>query len=202
MDLSLYRSLNGFADRHDVFEDALRFFAQDAQYLFVALLAVMFLLGGKWASRNARHGVVAAGFSAGLALAVAQVISHLWERPRPNVAHPDVSHLFIPASSDPSFPSDHATAAFAIAIAIFLRNRRIGALALVMATVLAVARVAVGTHYPSDVLAGAALGTVCALFFWLPAVRRPLHSLADRAAGLYDGLLLRLFGVGARSASP
>jgi undecaprenyl-diphosphatase len=199
MDWSLYRSLNDFAYRHDWFEDPLRFVAQDAQYFFVALLAVLFLAGGKWASRNARHGVVAAGFSAALALGVAQFISHIWERPRPYVAHPDLSHLFISASPDPSFPSDHATAAFAIAVSIFLRNRRIGALALAMATVLAVARVAVGAHYPGDVLGGAILGTLCALFFWLPAVRRPLHALADWAARLYDRLLDELFGLRAPS---
>jgi len=199
MDWTLYRSLNDFAYRQDWFEDPLRFFAQDAQYFFVALLAVLFLTGGKWASRNARHGVVAAGFSAGLALGIAQLITHIWERPRPYVAHPDLSHLFISASPDPSFPSDHATAAFAIAVSIFLRNRRIGALALAMATVLAVARVAVGAHYPGDVFGGAILGTLCALFFWLPAVRRPLHALADWAAALYDRLLEQLLGLRAPS---
>jgi undecaprenyl-diphosphatase len=201
LDLSLYKTVNGFAFHHDRFEDVLRFFAQDAQYFFVGLLAVLFLAGGSWASRNARHGVVAAGFSAALALGIAQVITHIWERPRPYVAHPDLSHLFISASPDPSFPSDHATAAFAIAVSIFLRNRRIGALALVMAAVLAVARVAVGAHYPGDVLGGAVLGTLCALFFWLPAVRRPLHALADWAAGIYDSVLEKVFGLPAPSAS-
>ena len=192
MDLSLFESVNGFAVHHDGFEDVLRFFAVDAQYFFMALLAVLFLARGKWESRNARHGVVAAGFSAALALALAQLITHVWDRPRPFVAHPDVAHLFVPPSLDPSFPSDHATAAFAIAVSIFLRNRRIGAIALVMATILAVARVAVGVHYPGDVVAGALLGTLCALFFWLPVVRRPLNALADWVAGLYDAVIDRL----------
>lgn len=192
MDTSLYESINGFAADHDGFEDVLRFFALDAQYFFIGLLAFLFLARGKWASQNARHGVVAAGFSAALALAIAQVISHLWERPRPYIAHPDIAHLFIPASADPSFPSDHATAAFAIAVAIFLRNRKIGLLALAMATVLAVSRVAVGTHYPGDVLGGALLGTLCALFFYIPAVRAPLHRLADWASGVYDLTVAKL----------
>jgi undecaprenyl-diphosphatase len=192
VDLSLFESVNGFAVRHDGFEDVLRFFAVDAQYFFMALLAVLFLARGKWESRNARHGVVAAGFSAALALGLAQVITHVWDRPRPFVAHPDVAHLFVASSPDPSFPSDHATAAFAIAVSIFLRNRRIGAVALAMAAILAVARVAVGVHYPGDVVAGALLGTLCALFFWLPAVRRPLHVFADWVAGLYDAAVDRL----------
>jgi len=192
MDLSLFESVNGFAARHDGFEDVLRFFAIDAQYFFVALLAVLFLARGSWGSQNARHGVVAAAFSAALALGIAQVITHLWERPRPFVAHPDVAHLFVSHSLDPSFPSDHATAAFAIAVSIFLRNRRIGAIAIAMAAILAVARVAVGVHYPGDVLGGAALGTLCALFFWLPPVRRPLHAFADRLAAVYDAIVDRL----------
>ncbi len=189
MDLSLYEWLNGAAFRHDGLEDWFRFFAADGQFFFVALLAGLFLVYGKWASRNGRHGVVAAGFSAGLALLAAQVISHLWERPRPYIAHPGDAHLFVPASHDPSFPSDHATAAFAIAVSIWLRHKRAGAVALVLAVLVSVGRVAVGTHYPSDVLGGAALGTAVALLFWLPPIRRPLHALANWASGIYERII-------------
>jgi undecaprenyl-diphosphatase len=170
----------------------LQFFALQGQVFFVALLAAVFLARGKWRSVNGRHGVVAAGFSAALALGLAQLIAHVWERPRPYIAHPGDAHLFIAASHDPSFPSDHATAAFAIAVALLLRHRKAGILAIAMAIALCVARVAVGTHYPGDVLAGALLGSAAALAFWQPAVRRPLHALAERVGRLYDALLGRL----------
>jgi hypothetical protein len=75
--------------------------------------------------------VIAALLSAGVALLVAHVVSGVWDRPRPYVAHPGEAHLFISPSNDPSFPSDHATAAFAIAAAIWLRHRGVGAAALV-----------------------------------------------------------------------
>ncbi len=189
MDLTLFRALNGIAHASDRFEDVATFLAQDAQFFLVALLAVLFFARGKWASRNGRHGVVAAGFATGLALAVAHVIAGAWDRPRPYLAHPADSHLYIGASHDPSFPSDHATAAFAIAVSILLRHRRAGWLALAMAVLLSVSRVAVGTHYPSDIVGGAAIGTLAALFFWLPTIRRPLRALADRLAGIYDELL-------------
>jgi undecaprenyl-diphosphatase len=191
MDFTLYKAVNGFAFHHDAFEDVLRFFAQDAQYLFIALLAVLFLSTGRWRSENARHGVVAAGFSALLGLGINQLIIDVWARPRPYVAHPAAAHLFVAPSHDPSFPSDHATAAFAIAVSIWLRNRTVGWLALAMAAVVAVARVAVGVHYPGDVIAGAAIGTACALLLWLPPVRRPLHWLAEWAGGIYERLLDR-----------
>ena len=57
---------------------------------------------------------------------------------------------------------------------------------------MSIARVAVGTHYPADVLAGAAVGTVAALVLWHPSVREPLRRLAELAGGVYDGLLGRL----------
>lgn len=202
MDLSLYEWLNGAAFRHDGLEDVFRFFATDGQFFFVALLAGLFLVSGKWASRNGRHGVVAAGFSAGLALLVAQLIVHLWDRPRPYAAHPGDAHLFVSPSPDGSFPSDHATASFAIAVSIWLRHRRAGTVALILAVLVSVGRVAVGTHYPTDVLGGAALGTAAALFFWLPQVRRPLNALANWAGALYDRALRSVAGLvpGARSA--
>jgi undecaprenyl-diphosphatase len=173
-------------------EDPLRFFAVQAQVFFVALLAAVFLARGKWRSVSGRHGVIAAGLSVALALAIAQVIAHIWERPRPYVAHADSAHLFIQASHDSSFPSDHAAAAFAIAVSLLLGHRRIGVLAMIMATVLSVARVAVGTHYPGDVLAGALLGSAVALALWQPIVRRPLHALADWAGRLYEVIVARL----------
>lgn len=151
----------------------------------MALLALLFLVRGKWRSLNGRHGVVAAGFSALLALGIAQLIADLWARPRPYIAHPDV-HLFIAPSHDPSFPSDHATAAFAIAVALLLRHRRAGWLALGLATVLSIARVAVGTHYPADVAAGALIGAAAALVLWHPSVCEPLHRLAEWAGRTYD----------------
>jgi len=183
--------LNGWAYHHDGLEDVLRFFALQAQFFFVGLLAVVFLVRGKWRTVSGRHGVIAAAFSAALALGVAQVISHLWERPRPYVAHPDSAHLFISASHDPSFPSDHATASFAIAVALFLRHRKVGAVALVLATVLSVARVVVGTHYPGDVLAGALIGSACAGLLWIPPVRERLRRLADWFGRVYESIAER-----------
>lgn len=186
MDLWLLKILNGFAALWDGIEDRFEFVANTAALLFIVLLATAFLAKGRFASVKARHGVVAAGLSALLGLAVAHLISGVWDRPRPYEAHH--VHLFISPSGDPSFPSDHATAAFAIAVALLLRNRRIGWVAIAMATVVSVSRVAVGVHYPSDVLGGAMLGALAALALWIPPVRKPLHVLGDWFSDTYDRL--------------
>jgi undecaprenyl-diphosphatase len=186
MDFTIYKALNGFAFHHDGWEDLARFLESVAPLFFVVLLAAMFLARGKWRSRNARHGVVAAALSAGLALTLAKLISELVARQRPFVDHPHAAHLFIAHARDFGFPSDHASGAFAIAVALLLRHRRAGLLALVMAALIGVGRVMVGVHYPSDILGGALLGTLCALLLWHPRVRRPLAALADALGALYE----------------
>ena len=136
-----------------------------------------------------RRAAVAAVLSAGLGLAVAKLISELVDRARPFVADPHGVHLFSSHAADPGFPSDHATAAFAIATAILLRKRKWGILALIAAAVLSVGRVALGVHYPSDVLAGAALGAAAALALWPPAARRRVDAIADFLGGCWDRAL-------------
>jgi len=184
MDLSLYHSLNDFAYDHHWFEVAAKFFATQGAVLFVVLLAVLWVPFGRWTVPGGRRAFVAAGFSAALGLGVNQVISHAYERTRPYVDH--YHHLFVSASHDPSFPSDHATGAFAIAAAVFLRNRALGGIALVMAALVAIGRVAVGTHWPSDVVGGAAIGIAAALLVFLPPIRRRLDALADLTSRVYE----------------
>jgi undecaprenyl-diphosphatase len=66
------------------------------------------------------------------------------------------------APSSLSFPSAHATSAFAVATAM-TRVEPWGALAFVLAVALAMGRPYLGMHYPSDVLVGAVLGVALGL---------------------------------------
>jgi|SRR5215210_2331131 len=192
MDWSILHALNGFLARHDAVEDPYVAYVHFSELLFLGLLAWLFFASRGHARQSARRGTIAAGLSAGLALGLASQIASLIGRPRPFVDDPATVHLFTAHAADAGFPSDHATAAFAIATAILLRNRRWGLLALAMAIVLAVGRVAVGVHFPSDVIAGAVLGSATALLLYLPPIRRPLHRLADWAGGVWDGAVAAL----------
>jgi undecaprenyl-diphosphatase len=188
MDWSLTHALNSYLAAHDGVEDPLVAYVNAAELLFAGVLAAVFVLARGPSRRGARRLAAAAGGSAAVALAVAQVVSHLVARPRPFVTHPAALHLFSAHAADSGFPSDHATAAFAIATAVLLRDRRWGVVAMVLACVLAAGRVAMGVHYPTDVLAGAALGAACALVLWLPAVRRLVHRIADAVGGAADAV--------------
>jgi len=186
VDSSLLHAVNGFLFHHDSVEDPLLFYVNVSEALFAATLVIIFLAarGPRWA--DWRRAAVAAIASAGVGLLAAKVISELVDRARPFVAEPHQVHLFTAHAADPGFPSDHATAAFAIAVAILLRKRSWGWVALGFATLLAVGRVGLGVHYPSDVLAGAALGAAAALLLWVPPLRERLDRLADRAGGYWD----------------
>jgi undecaprenyl-diphosphatase len=191
MDWSLLHTLNNFMYRHDGVEDPLLFYVNASEALFVATLAIVFLAARGAAHATWRRASLAAVLSAGLGLAIGKVISELVDRARPFVADPHGVHLFTAHAADPGFPSDHATAAFAIAVAILLRKRGWGIAALVAATVLAVGRVALGVHYPSDVLAGAALGAAAALALWWSPLRTRIDSLADAIGARWDRLVER-----------
>ena len=191
MEWSILHALNDFLRQHDAVEDPLVFYINSSEVLFAATLAVIFLVahGTRW--RDWRRAAVAAVGSAGLALALAAVIGSLVDRARPFVADPGQLHLFVAHAADASFPSDHATASFAIAVAILLRKPRWGIVAIALATVLSVGRVAAGVHYPSDVLAGAALGSAAAVLLWAPPLRRRIDAVSDRAGGWWDEVVAR-----------
>ena len=144
------------------------------------LLFITYLLARQEADVKAVAGAVWAGASALLALLIGQGIGNIVDRARPYETLANV-HVLIDRTTDFSFPSDHATAAGAVAIGLLLTNRPIGIAAIVAALVMAVDRVYVGAHYPSDVLAGLLLGgAVAAIGFIVvvPALTRLGNGIA------------------------
>lgn len=185
-DYHAFRWVNNLAAHHDAFEDPLKAYVQASEFIFVIGLVVLFLFFGP----RIRRAAVAAGFTAALALVVAHFIAGAVDRNRPFVDHPH-AHLFLNHAADPGFPSDHATGAFAIAFALVLRDRLIGCIALVLALVLSIGRVALGVHYPSDVFAGAVLGLCAALLLWIPWLRERIDAFSDWIGRLVPAWLSR-----------
>jgi undecaprenyl-diphosphatase len=103
------------------------------------------------------------------------------ERQRPNLNIPQADPLM--GAGGWSFPSGHAATAFAGAVSLTYLWRRGAPLFFLLAAAIAFSRAYVGVHYPGDVLAGAALGTVVGLA-WVAALRLPRRSAeAPRQSG-------------------
>lgn len=189
---SVLHTLNNFLYHHDGVEDPFLAYINASEALFVATLALVFLFANGERLRAWRRAALAAVLSAGVALVIAKVISELVDRSRPFVVDPHGVHLFSGHAADPGFPSDHATGAFAVAMAIYLRNRAWGAVALVAAAVLSIGRVAIGVHFPSDVLVGALLGCGAALVLYARPLRTRIDRMADLVGGWIETALTRV----------
>jgi membrane-associated phospholipid phosphatase len=94
-----------------------------------------------------------------IAIGVNYAVKLLVRRPRPVLEGlPPLGG----APSSLSFPSAHATSSFAVATAM-TRVDGLATLAFLLAIALSLGRPYLGMHYPSDVLAGAALGVLLGL---------------------------------------
>lgn len=103
---------------------------------------------------------------------VTEGLKLMFMRERPFEVLTDVHTLswgWLASATSPSMPSGHAARAFAMATLIALGTRlRWGALALALAALIGLSRIYLGLHWPSDVLAGALLGTVLAFIMqWI-----------------------------------
>jgi undecaprenyl-diphosphatase len=180
-DLILAEHANHFAAAHDGWEDAARGWAMVSEPVFLG--GVLLLVAAGLLAR--RGALFAAGVEAiaasGASLLVAAAVAHVIARPRPFVAHPQI-HAFLAHAPDPGFPSDHATAAFAIAVTLLLRFGVRALPVLIAAVALAVSRVLIGVHYPGDVLAGAMIGTLAAIAVHTIATSRWFGRLPGRIA--------------------
>ena len=108
-----------------------------------------------------------AGICSALALIASLCVTNLFlknyvARVRPYEVVEGLTSLLGPVS-EWSFPSGHASSSFAAATAIYKsRPKRVGVPCIILAALLAWSRLYVGVHYPTDVLAGALIGTLCA----------------------------------------
>lgn len=106
-----------------------------------------------------------AGLSSACALIFSLLLCNLTLKPliariRPYELREGIE-LIISAPKDYSFPSGHSSASFASAVAIFMSNKKLGMPALVLASVIAFSRLYLYVHFPTDVLCGALLGSLC-----------------------------------------
>lgn len=156
MNYQIFELINSWAGRWPLVDDVMRFAAADLVFL-------VFSIGGAIVvhaliQRRIR-AVVSLASTLALAFALSLILSGASHERRPFQDHP--VHQLIAHSPGVSMPSDHATAAFAIAfgILVFL-SRRAGVALGAAAVLIGFARVWCGLHYPGDILAAAVIAAI------------------------------------------
>ena len=150
-----------------------------AKYLFVVLPAIGFLWFVRLPPRQKKEAMLLGVITGLLALASGRFVAMFFFDPRPFVA----GHFqpLIPHEPDNGFPSDHTLLSSAVAMTVFLRDRRIGALLWVLVLLVGAGRIASGLHSPVDV-AGSILFAIIAGVVADAVVRR-FFGRVNRAGG-------------------
>lgn len=152
----------------------------------------LFLFGISLVARADRHkalrALLAGAASFGLCMAIATLMWSTIDRERPPhhydrwleteadlaacTTMPEAFAVRGHVSSRPSFPSRHAMTIGSFAGALLLASRGVGALAWCYGLFVAVGRIYVGKHWPTDLLAGMAIAMLVVWLCWraLPAV--------------------------------
>lgn len=107
------------------------------------------------------------GISILLALLLSFIIVNICLKPfvmrvRPYEINQNIK-LAVDMLNDYSFPSGHASASFAAAVALCFWNKKFGILAILLASIISFSRLYLYVHYPSDVIAGIIIGIICGL---------------------------------------
>ncbi len=187
LNLILFSSINASAGLSGWELFSSRFAAQWLILLVPLTLAALWI-GGEARQRQAS---VHACLAAVGALAINFAIGLLWFHPRPFMA--GVGHTFLQHAPDSSFPSDHGTIMFTVALVLACSKvdnaRRLGTLMLPLAALVAWARVFLGVHYPMDMFGALVVSIIVAALFQTRAAGALSASLVPMMESVYRRVL-------------
>ena len=93
------------------------------------------------------------------------ILKNLFARPRPCATYPEMVDL-VHVPSSYSFPSGHTVSTMAVAFTILTQHKKLGTVALILAFLMALTRLYVFVHFPTDVYGGIIVGAFIAISVW------------------------------------
>lgn len=136
----------------------IEFFASFFIWFLYLGLVVLWFIDGKIKKEQVIHALVASM----VAWIIAFLIKRYFPTVRPFITNGrEIDVLMRP--TDGAFPSEHTTLAFALAVTVYMHDRKVGWVFLISALAIGAARVLANVHYPIDILGGAFLGTLVAV---------------------------------------
>ncbi len=137
----------------------IEFFASFLIWLMFAGLIVLWFIDGRIKKEQVLHAL----FSSFIGYLITAVIKVIFPTLRPFRVE-SLEPLTFTIPNDGSFPSGHSAEAFALATTIWLHDKKVGGVYMLSAIVVGAARVIANVHYPIDIVGGAFIGTLVAVF--------------------------------------
>ncbi|MBT2656043.1 undecaprenyl-diphosphatase [Bacillus sp. ISL-18] len=182
MNYQLFKDINQAAGHHPILDGLMVFVTQNALIIYAVVLLLMWFFG----KDKYKNTVVLAAITGIIALFINVVIGHIYFEPRPFVSHK--VNLLISHSSDASFPSDHGTGAFSLALAVLYRHRKLGIGMVLFAVLTGISRVYVGHHYPFDIIGSLVVAAIVSIFIY--KISPIIHPISKRMINLYNRMPL------------
>ena len=133
MNMEIFRLINNLANKNTVLDKIMIFFSKDVPYIFMAVIAIVFILGVVKKNEEYRKASVNAFVITVINLILSFIIGSIYYVDRPFV-HNKVN-LLMPHSADASFPSDHATGTMSIALGLGKYNRILGVIMTILSII-------------------------------------------------------------------
>ncbi len=158
MDTDILFFLNGFVGKYGLSEGVIIFLAEKLVYFLLGAFLIYLFFSKADSFKNKIYIFLIPLASSIIArLGATEIIRFFYHRPRPFFVQ-DIAPLI--EKNSYSFPSGHAAFIFAFAAAVFMHNRKWGAIFFAGGIITGIARIIAGIHYPSDILGGAAIGLI------------------------------------------
>jgi len=177
--VSAFLFVNQYAGKSKMLDSILITAVDMMPYLFVMVLLYL------WFSSNIekKQASLNAVMSVALGMLTSNVISMFYYNPRPFVENLGVQ--LIEHAPDSSFPSDHATFTFSVAITLLLNKetRVLGIVLFVLSLISSMSRVYGGIHYPLDILGAVFVALFASKFastFVLKASKKRLLAMLSK----------------------
>lgn len=183
--IDVFRAINDLGKQYSFLNSAMVFLAEYMVYILGLIIIAYWFTG----SRKGRMRVIQAMIAFVIAEVIGKIAGKLYFNYQPFAVLPDVNKL-VDHAVDNSFPSDHTILFFSICFSFWLVRKKKGWLWLILAFCVAISRIWVGVHYPFDVVIGALIGCITALFaYWFV----PRFSFITQLLTLYEKVEQHVF---------
>lgn len=157
IDIDLLREVNH--NRNKQLDDTFSAISETACPFSITAPVLVYGIGLIENNQTLREKGLMMGASFIVATGISYSLKHTIERPRPYITYPDIEKISVGGS--PSFPSGHTSDAFSNATSLSLAFPKWYVIlpSYTYAAAVGYSRMHLGVHYPSDVIAGAVIGT-------------------------------------------